>query len=286
MFKAFSIFIFTFVTLAIYAQSDVEFVDSDTQKMEKLDINPNQDIDNEKEFYQKLDRQKRFKKVKDLQAKARKNRPTSIHSAAEKKNLEALLDQVRKENSTVLKAFGDKKSQKKLKEAINSGNTAELLKQLSSGDKNVAMAKFFKKGESKKTMEALLAPYRKMGYRQVHSFLEKRFEGSKLGELAKEHKFIFDILTKLLVDRSALPSAVSIIEKRAQLALVLGINIAVFILGFILARFKKKFPFFSVKRLFYFFFRLILINGIRIGVLIYFFGEELDPLFQVISASL
>lgn len=286
MFKKILIFISIFFTLSAYGQSDVEFVDSDTEKMDKLDINPNQDIANEKEYYKKLDRQNRFKKVKDLQAKAAESKPTSVHSAAEKKNLEALLDQVRKENSTVLKAFGDKESQKKLKAAINSGNTAELLKQLSSGDQNVAMTQFLKKGEAKKTMEVLLSPYRKMGYRQVHAFLQKRFEGTKLGELAKEHTFIFDILAKLLVDRSALPQAVSIIEKRAQLALVVGINIALFILGFVLARFKKKFSFFSIKRAFYFIFRVLLINGMRIGVIIYFFGEELDPLFQVISSSL
>ncbi len=287
MLKIFLLLFFIFSSTQLVAQGSVEFVDSDADAPDKIDINPNQEIDNEKAYYKKLSKKHKFKKVKDLNARAaRSKKHTSIHSEAEKKNLEALLEQVRKENETVFKAFGDKKSKKKLQAAIERGDTDAIIKQMSQGDQQMLATHFWKKGESKKTMKKLLAPYRKMGYRQTHKFLRNKFAGGTLGDYGEKYPKLFDITAKLLVDKRALPNAVSIIEKRAQLALLIVINIAIFILSFVLARFKKKFPFFSFKRFLYFVFRFAFINGLRVGFVIYFFGEEIDPLFQIISASL
>ncbi len=270
----------------VLCQSDVEFVDSDTQQQEVLNIDPSEELEADKKFYKKLRKKHVFKKVKDEQALREKEKAISIHDQADKKNLEALLKQVQKENSAALQAFGDKKQQQKLRDAIRRGDREAMLRQLRNSGAIPDMKRLMKKGEAKKEMQRILRPFRKLGYWPVYEMLGKEKPGNKAAKFFNQHPKIRDIVTKLLIDKRALPEAMSIIEKRAQLTIVLLINIALFVLSIILARFKKRYPFFSMQRLFYFIFRIVLITGLRVGSFAIFFHKELAPLYYIIKASL
>ncbi|WP_372652719.1 hypothetical protein [Halobacteriovorax sp.] len=122
--------------------------------------------------------------------------------------------------------------------------------------------------------------YSRMSYQASREQVEQNIGQSPAKGVAKTFPKTVDFMTHLLRDNRALLGLLDMFKDKKKLTYFLLANIFTFILGFILARMSsKKGSIF--KRLFGWIFRKTFIFGLRIFILIFFFGSELAPTFNI-----
>jgi hypothetical protein len=92
---------------------------------------------------------------------------------------------------------------------------------------------------------------------------------------------IIDFVTNVIKDENVMPELIKMMKRKKDLLRLLYINIGLFIFSFIWKFTYRKKDFFSISYLGNMFMRFFTINGLRIYALIYLFGDNLSPLWNV-----
>lgn len=90
---------------------------------------------------------------------------------------------------------------------------------------------------------------------------------------------------RLIKDKESIPSMVKIVEDRDRFVWFIGVMLSTIIFGYFLKKFmhREGRPFW--KSVLYFFGRMYLLFGIRVGIVIYFFNNELAPAAKVFKKT-
>lgn len=132
----------------------------------------------------------------------------------------------------------------------------------------------------KPVIKQLNGLYGRMSYESARSQILSNISQSPAKGMAKAFPKTVDFVTQLLRDNKALLYLLDMFKDKKRLTFFLIANIVTIILGFILSRMSSKDAPFS-RRFFRWLFRKVFIYGIRIFILIFFFGTELSPTFNI-----
>ncbi|CBW26426.1 putative membrane protein [Halobacteriovorax marinus SJ] len=131
-------------------------------------------------------------------------------------------------------------------------------------------------------VKQLNSVYSRMSYESSRAQIQENISKSPAKGMAKAFPKTVDFITHLLRDNQALLSLLDMFKDKQKLLYFLLANIFTIILGFVLARrASKEGSLFS--RLFKWMFRKCFIYGLRIFILIFFFGSELAPTFNIVK---
>lgn len=152
---------------------------------------------------------------------------------------------------------------------------------------NVADPTAAGKGASSKNItfniDEMLAPYRNESPEVTKVHLEKKLQGKPI---VSDPKFI-NFLDDLIRDDQALQKAANIINDKKKLGAFFVFNILLFFIGFIFKKLHRAKNLESgfMMRSFRFFWRFSFMLAIRLGVLIYFFGANLSPTWNIVKKN-
>lgn len=122
--------------------------------------------------------------------------------------------------------------------------------------------------------------YGRMSFEESREQVQENISKSPAKGMVNIFPKSVDFITHLLRDNRALLGLIDMLKDKKKLTYFVLANIFTVILGFILARMSsKKGSFF--KRLFGWIFRKTFIFGLRVFILIFFFGTELAPTFTI-----
>lgn len=129
----------------------------------------------------------------------------------------------------------------------------------------------------------MLAPYRSQPPQTTKEHLRKKLDGKPL---VSSPQFIV-FLDELIRDDQALQKAANIINDKKKLAAFFVFNILLFFIGFIFKKLHraKNLESGSFMRGVRFFWRFSFMFAIRIGVIIYFFGTNLSPTWNIVRRN-
>ena len=135
-------------------------------------------------------------------------------------------------------------------------------------------------------VRAIIAPFKQMTEVELKSTLLLNTEKTVFHSLFASSPRSLLFVTRILRDNDALPSLACILKDQTKILIFIGVNIAIMFVGWGVKRYQ-----YSIKRSFLesvqlWFFRFLLIMGMRIGVLIFFYHEELSPLWRIFLSVL
>ncbi len=122
--------------------------------------------------------------------------------------------------------------------------------------------------------------YSRMSYEASRAQIAENISKSPAKGMTKVFPKSVDFITHLLRDNRALLYLLDMFKDKKKLLFFFLANLFTFILGFILVRMSSKESSMG-KRLIRYFFRKLFIYGLRIFILIFFFGTELAPTFNI-----
>ncbi|PIP90669.1 MAG: hypothetical protein COW01_14905 [Bdellovibrionales bacterium CG12_big_fil_rev_8_21_14_0_65_38_15] len=132
-------------------------------------------------------------------------------------------------------------------------------------------------------IDEILAPYRSESPETTKEHLRKKLDGKPI---VSTPKFI-DFLDDLMRDEQALQKAANIINDKKKLAAFFVFNLLLFFIGFIFKKLHraKNLESGAMMRMVRFFWRLSFMSAIRVGVIIYFFGANLSPTWDIVKKN-
>lgn len=127
-----------------------------------------------------------------------------------------------------------------------------------------------------------IAPLRKMSSVEMRNMVLDHTRGQKYYFILVDYPKILDFIIELIRDENAIPHMVKVIENKDRFKIFVAVMLCSIIFGFVIARIvstKEK----NLKKIFALFvLRIIIMFSIRIGIVYYFFSEELTPAFNVL----
>lgn len=193
-----------------------------------------------------------------------KNAPMEEHNTAE---LEKLLESYRKDPEKIIKNFEHLK---------NSDN--------SKSNKNSKVPP--KKMTYSQSIRQVLIPLQSMPEAELRQVLSESIEKSGTLSPLKKFPFVLNLWVGLIKEKEAIPQLVSIFENQTKL-IHFGISfLLTIVLGFVLRMAMRKKDRTIAKAMYYWFLRFVGILILRIFIVIYFFGPQLKPAFQVFVRTL
>jgi len=161
---------------------------------------------------------------------------------------------------------------KTIQDAVKSGNYKDITSILNKGTGN----KESNKQNIKKMSETILKVYQNKSEDELSSDLDLLFKTKPGYSYTKKGTKFNIFLTKLLRDKKAMPRFFTLAYKKDKLFKLGMFSLATIVLSILLKIMYRKKGFFKK-----YVFRFFLINGIRIGLIIYFIGFELSPSWQI-----
>ena len=92
---------------------------------------------------------------------------------------------------------------------------------------------------------------------------------------------IIDFITNVAKDEKVMPELVKMMKRKKDLLNFFYANVVLFIISFLWKLKYRKKDFFSISYLSNMFIKFFTINGLRLIILIYLFGNNLSPLWRV-----
>lgn len=112
--------------------------------------------------------------------------------------------------------------------------------------------------------------------------IKKQLESKPvIKKITDKYPKIIDFVTNIAKDDKVMPELVKIMQRKKDLLNFFYANVALFIISFIWKLKYRKKNFFSLSYFTNMFTKFFVINGARILLLIYFFGDNLNPLWRV-----
>lgn len=132
-------------------------------------------------------------------------------------------------------------------------------------------------------IDEMLAPYRMESSQTTKEHLRKKLQGKPV---VSDPKFI-DFLDDLIRDDKALQKMANIVNDKKKLVAFFVFNILLFFIGYVFKKLHraKNLESGAMMRIVRFFWRLSFMSAIRIGVVIYFFGENLSPTWNLVQKN-
>lgn len=224
----------------------------------------------------------------------------TIHEDHDTKNLDKLLENYNKDQAKVLKdkaklnTVNDSaeviESKGEIKEVAHREEDVEAeIAHTVNGKKPFDPNRFKKKINSDelkkiKYSEALkvaLAPLQAMPESELRQLLLDNTKGSSAEEYVARFPKLLNFTVALIRDPVALPKMALIIEDQKRLIRYASLMLFTILFSIILKRFLKKEGRGIIAAVGLWFMRFLIINSLRLGILIYFFGSELTPMFNI-----
>lgn len=138
-----------------------------------------------------------------------------------------------------------------------------------------------KKMKIHQALEVALAPMQKLSEQQLMIQLKENVAGTHAQKIFEAVPKLTLLCVRLIKDPKAIPDMSRILENRDRLIKFSAVMITSIIVGFILkSMLSKKDRPFHVD-LFYFFIRVLLMLGLRLFIVYFFFADELDRSFTI-----
>lgn len=131
-------------------------------------------------------------------------------------------------------------------------------------------------------MSLAMAPLKKMSSEDMKSMVLEQSRGSKYYNLLVQYPKFLSVIIELIKDDRAVPQMVKVIEDKDRLKTFAAVMLCSILFGFVVARIittkdKNLFKIFGL-----FLFRVLFMISVRIGIIYYFFAEEIGPAFNVV----
>lgn len=130
-------------------------------------------------------------------------------------------------------------------------------------------------------IKVALAPLQKMSESELSKLLRDNTKNSSSEKLISNYPNIILFSVRLIKDKLAIPNLAKIIDDQKKLIRFTGIMILTFLISFLLKFVLKKSGRSVLKAVSLWFLRFMIMMSIRLGIIIYFFGEELAPTFKI-----
>lgn len=126
-----------------------------------------------------------------------------------------------------------------------------------------------------------LGPLQKLPEEELMQMLKENTKDTRAGAYVEHFPKLMLFAVRLIKDRDAIPFMVKIIDDQDKLIRFGGLMIATFLLGFFLKRLMAREGRSIPKALLFWFLRFIIMSGVRLGIILYFYSVELSPMFKV-----
>lgn len=120
---------------------------------------------------------------------------------------------------------------------------------------------------------------------ELLQLLKENTKDSKWGPYLEQFPRIRLLSVRLIKDKDAIPSAVKIIENKDKLVWFGGWMVSTFILGFILERIMRKEGRGVLASIGLYMVRVLIMTGVRLTIILYFYGTELKPAGRVFKQT-
>jgi DNA-binding protein H-NS len=130
-----------------------------------------------------------------------------------------------------------------------------------------------------------LEKFQHLSEEELLHLLKENTKDSKWASYLDQFPRIRLLSVRLIKDKDAIPSAVKIIENKDKLVWFGGCLIATFILGFILERLMRKEGRGVLASIGLYMVRVLILTGVRLTIILYFYGEELKPASRVFKQT-
>jgi hypothetical protein len=196
-------------------------------------------------------------------------------------DLENVINDYRKNNSKVIEALNEANADGKV-------SHAEALKimEMQTGEKGLATngpkGKLDPQEMIKRMIPAIKLINQRFGsvsYEAARTEIETNISQTPAKGIFKAMPKGVDFITKLVRDDKALIASTGIFTDKKKLYNFLIINVVIFIFGFFILRKSRDASFF--EKVTKWFIKKTLLTSVRLGVLIYFFGTELGPTWNI-----
>lgn len=141
----------------------------------------------------------------------------------------------------------------------------------------------FASGKYAQAVDRSMASFRSLSREDLRLQVKSQLEGKVIGNIFNDYPHLLELYLDFLQDKLALSSAARILENRDKLILFGAINLALFFLSWLVKKIwlRKEENFFVALK-----WGMVIsltIFTIRMGVLVYFYGAELNPSFQLVK---
>lgn len=137
-----------------------------------------------------------------------------------------------------------------------------------------------------KLVKEILESYKEAPEEQVVEHLKSRIRILPLGNMIAEDSRFFPFIARVLKHEKALPGLFGIIKDRKRLLIFLGLNILIFLAGYMWKRNHRNNSdvgmMDKIKRTFV---RIITIQGFHFGLFLVYFRAEIIPFWEITSKT-
>jgi hypothetical protein len=192
------------------------------------------------------------------------------------KKQEALKKSQEGRDSNPAKAFENDSSEEEMakaldKMALHKPKKTKALKELSE----------FKDLNYSESLRVALAPLQKLSEKELSKLLLDNTKGTSAEKYIARFPKLILFCVRLIKDKVAIPNLVKILEDQKRLVRFAATMLTTILLSFFLKYLLKKEGRAVWKAVVLWFLRFFIITTLRVGVITYFFNEELGPAFKI-----
>lgn len=126
-----------------------------------------------------------------------------------------------------------------------------------------------------------LGPLQRLPESELMEMLKENTKGTRAGEYVDHFPTLMLFTVRLIKDQNAIPFMVKILDDQDKLIRFGGLMIATFLLGFFLKRLLSREGRSIPQALAFWFMRFLIMSGVRLAIILFFYGMELAPMFRV-----
>jgi len=141
--------------------------------------------------------------------------------------------------------------------------------------------KNLKKIKYSEAIRTVLKPLQQLSEAELMATLKENTKDTNAGEYVARFPKLMVFAVKLIKDPEAIPSLARIVDDQDKLIRFGGIMIATILFGFFLRRLMAREGRSILKSLAFWFLRFLIMSGLRIGIILFFFGNEIAPMLKV-----
>ncbi|MGZ3790218.1 MAG: hypothetical protein ACXVLQ_16920 [Bacteriovorax sp.] len=131
------------------------------------------------------------------------------------------------------------------------------------------------------SMRVALEPLQKMSEAELVKILNDNTRGTNTAAYLERFPKITVFTVRLIKDPNALPWLAKIIDEQDKLIRFVGIMLSTILVAFFLKKLMKKEGRGIFEAMGFWFIRFLIINSLRFGLLIYFYGKEIHPTINI-----
>lgn len=134
-------------------------------------------------------------------------------------------------------------------------------------------------------MKIALEPLQKMSERELIKLLLENTKGSSAGEYIDRYPKLAVFTVRLIKDKDALSSLAKVADDQKRSIRFMGIMISTILISFLLKRFMRKEGRPVLEAVTLWFLRFVLITTLRIGIILFFFSDEIIPTLKIVGIT-